>query len=126
MAQAFLHGGQDMGVASDLDEDDAIRVESGKMQGGREQVTIGEAPEDRAIESRQDSGEEHGRCGIVGELTATCDIVERARRNPARRNVPVDRLDAKRKYRVTRRSTFYRSDLRTQVSKGRGLTHGIR
>jgi hypothetical protein len=126
MAEAFLHGGQDMGVAPDFHEDDPIGVEASEVKCGCEQVTIGEAPEDRAFEPRQDAGQKHGGRRIVGQFAAARYIVKRAGRNAARGNVPVYRLYAERQHRMTHCSTFDCGDLRAEVSKGRGFTHGIR
>lgn len=83
MSQTLFHGEQDIRVAAGLDINHPVRMESREMQGGREQVTPPQAPQDRPLDARQNAGEEDRRTGIVGQVGTAGNLMQRAARDPA-------------------------------------------
>ncbi len=88
MAQAFLHRQQDVGVAARLDMDHSVRRQAGQVEGRGEQVAPAQAPEYRAVDPREDAGQEDRRGGIVAKLGAAGDLVQRAGGEASTRSEP--------------------------------------
>ncbi len=85
MAEAFLHGEKDVGIAARLDVDHPVRVEAGEVERRREQVAPPQAPQHRSLDAGEDPGQEDRGAGVVGELGSAGYLVERAGCDPAAR-----------------------------------------
>lgn len=97
MPQAFLDRGQERGLLAGLDIDDAIGMQPRLGQSGGEQVAPGQAPQHRALEPRRDPGSEQSCGRPMNRPVATAGhLVQRAERQAAARQTPVDRLDSER------------------------------
>ena len=125
MAQAFLHGEQDVRIAARLDIDDAIGVEPREMERGREQVTPPQAPEDRTFHPRQDSGEKDRRARIVGKIGTAGDLMQRAARYATARQAGVDGLQPERNRSMASAHAFDLRDARSQIFDDAGFAHNI-
>jgi len=123
MPQAFLHGSQDMGVATCLDKHHPVGMEASQMERRRKKVAPAQAPEDGAGQPAQDSCEKNGCRRIVGELATAGDLVERAGGDPPARQAIVDRGNSERKRGMTDARAFDPRDVRTQIGKEGRLTH---
>jgi hypothetical protein len=65
--------------------------------GGREEVLARDTPQHLAVRARRDScGELRGRGTVNRAIAATGDLVQRAKRQSASRQMPVNRVDAER------------------------------
>lgn len=115
MAQALLHGDQHVGIASSLDEYDAVVMQPGEMEGGREEVAPVHAPKYRALAARQYSCKKDRGGRIVGKLKAPCHLVQCAGGNPAAWKMPVDRIDAEWKGGMMGSQALDLRDARSQV-----------
>lgn len=114
MPQTLFHGDQHIRVAAGLDEDDPVRVKTCKMQRRGEEVPPMHAPENRALQPRQDTGQkDRCRC-IVGKFPAACDFVKSAAGKTAPRQVPVDRVDLKGQRRMPGREALDAGDVGAQ------------
>lgn len=124
MTEAFLHCQQDVGVAARLDMDHAIGMQSREMQRRRKQIAPAEAPEDRAVDSREDAGEEDRGTGVVGQIDAARDFMKGAGRQTTAREIPIERIDAERNGRMPRSGALDLGDASAQFGKGGRFTHG--
>lgn len=126
MAKALLECDQHVRVAARLDKYDSIGMQPGKVQRRREQVAPAQDPEHGAFAARQDTGEKDGRRGIVGELGAPRDLMQRALRHPPARQMQIDRVYLERQARVTHAHALDLRDLRAQLGENGGVMHGVR
>lgn len=65
MAKALLHRDKNVGIASCLNVDHAVGMQSGQMQSWRKEVMPAQAPENRAFRPGQNPSQKNGRGGIV-------------------------------------------------------------
>lgn len=89
MTEAFLHRQQHVGIRASLDMDDPVGMEAGKTERRSEQVAPAQAPEDRAIDPRENSREEDCRRRIIAEFRAAGDFMEGAAGQTAARKMAV-------------------------------------
>ena len=125
MAEAFLHREQHIGVAARLDMDQPIGVKARKMQGRGEEIAPAQAPEDGALGSGENAGEEDRRARIVGKFRAARDLVERARSQPAAGQPRVERIEFERDDVMTRGHAFDSRNFGAKIGEDGGLAHGI-
>lgn len=123
MAETLLHREQHIDVAAGLDMDHAIAMEAGEMQRWREQVAPAQTPEYGTIDPGEDTGEEHGRAGIVGKIGTARNLMERPGGDPAAGQIPVDGFEAERNSGVPRAGTFNPRYARTQIFDDGGVVH---
>ncbi len=121
MTQAFLHRDEDIGVIARFHEDDPIGVEPGEMQGRRKQVAPVEAPDDLALRPRENTGQENGRGCIVGKVRTAGNLMERAGRYAAARQMIVNGVDAEGKHWMPTAHGFHLRDTRTQLVEDGGF-----
>lgn len=126
VAQAFFHRQQHIGIAARLDMDHPVGMEPSKMQRGRKQVAPAQAPEDRAINPRQDPGEEDRRTRIVSEIGAAGDFMEGAHDDTAPGQARIDLVQAERDRLATGTGTFDPRDTGSQILKDDRAMHDIR
>ena len=125
VAQAFFHREQDIGVAARLDVDHAIGMQSREVKGRGEQVVPAQAPEDGALGSREDAGEEDRRACIVGEIGASGNFMERAGRDPAAWKPRIDRLDAERNDLVPRAHALDPRNFGAKIGEDGRVAHDV-
>ena len=127
MAQAFLHGRQDLGILPRLDIDDPVGPEPDAGERGSEEIASLEAPQDGAAGAGQDAGDEQRRDrDMLARLPVLHDLVEAAERQPAPWQVAVDRLDPEGERRPARPCrTLESQDPSTQIGQN-GIVPGIR
>ena len=75
MAQTFFHREQHVRIATRLDIDHPVGVQSCKMERGGEQVAPAQAPQDRPFGAREDAGEKDRCARIVGKIRTARDLV---------------------------------------------------
>src|SRR5205807_8955855 len=93
--QAFLETDEDRLLAARLDIDHAIGHEPSLREGRGEQILPGETPEHPATQPCSDSRRKERRGGAVDRaMAAAGHLMQRAKRQSASRQMPVDRLDA--------------------------------
>lgn len=101
MPQAFLTTGQHRLFIASLEIDDAIRHEPGLREGWSEQVSPCDAPKHPAACPRYDSRCKKRRGRAVNRaIAAARHLMQRAKRQSALREMPVDRLDAEGQHRA--------------------------
>ena len=125
MAQAFLHGEQDVRIAARLDIDYTIGMQPREMECGREQVTPPQAPEDRTFHPREDAGEKDRRARIVGKIGTAGDLMQRAARYATARQAGVDGLQPERNRSMASAHAFDLRDARSQIFDDAGFAHNI-
>ena len=85
MAQPLLHTGQHRRIIAGLDMDHPARRQTGLLQPRREQIGLRHAPEHLPGQARGDpSGKTGRRRAIGGAIAAARDLVQAAKRQPAR------------------------------------------
>jgi hypothetical protein len=100
MPQPFLKTCQHRLLVSGFDEDHPVRRKSDLAQRRREQILAGHAPQHAPPGPRCDpSGEERSGSAVDRAVTATGHFVQRAERQSAFRQTPINGLDAERQYR---------------------------
>lgn len=121
MPQGLLHGGQDLAVLPGLDVDDPVGIEPDGGERRREQVAPPQAPEHRAAPAGEDAGREQGRGRRMLAVDPALDaFVQRAERQPAPGQMPVDRLDPEGERRPRRPPrTVERHDPPAQIEQDR-------
>lgn len=78
MAKTFLAAGEERGFIASLDDNDAVRIETGLGERRREQVRAGDAPQDLpACACGNAGGEENGGCAMQGARGASGDFMQR-------------------------------------------------
>ena len=87
------HGGQVVEPLR-LDMDQPIGMKTRQPQRGREQVAPAQAPEDRPRRPRQNPGEEYRRGGVVREIRAPGDLMQRTPGDAAARQMAIERGQA--------------------------------
>ena len=125
MPQAFFHREEDIGVAARLDMDHAVGVQPREVKGRGEQVVPAQAPEDGALGSREDAGEEDRRARIVGQVGASGDLMERAGRDAAARKPRIDRLDAERNDLVPRAHALDPRNCGAKIGEDGRVVHDV-
>lgn len=125
MTEAFFHREQDIGVASRLDMDHAIRVKPGQLQGRGKQVVPAQAPEDRAIGAGEDAGKEDGCARVVRKFGAPNEFVKGAGCYSAQRQARVDRLKPERDDIMPRGHAFDSRNFGANIGKDGGLVHDV-
>lgn len=123
MPQAFFHREQDIGVAACLDMNDAVGVQTGEIERGCEQVAPAQAPEDRALDPRENACQKHRRRRIVAKLGASGQLVERAGRDTAAWQLAIKRGNPERHGRVPLPDALDGGDARTQIGDDSWLPH---
>ena len=107
--------------------DDTIGQKTSLGDGGREEVLACDTPQDLALCARGDSCGEQCRRRTVDRVAATGDLVQRAKRQSAFRQMLVNRVNAERQYSpMTRGSSFETLNAlskRLENRKGRGRAH---
>ena len=99
----FLETGEHGLLIAGLDIDDAVGQETGLGEGGREEILPRDAPQHLAPCARGDAGGEQRRGRAVdGAIAAAGDLMQRAERQTASRQMPVDRLDTERQHGLLR------------------------
>ena len=92
--QAFLEADEDRRLIARLDIDHAIGHEPGLREGRGEQILPGETPEHLAARARRNSRREESRGRAVDcAMAAARHLMQRAKRQSASREMPVDRLE---------------------------------
>ena len=92
--QAFLETDEDRLLIARLDIDHAVGHEPGLREGRGEQILPGETPEHPATQPRSDSRRKERRGGAVDRaMAAAGHLMQRAKRQAASRQMPVDRLE---------------------------------
>src|SRR5580704_12803195 len=92
--QAFLETDEDRRLIARLDIDHAIGHEPGLREGRGEQILPGDTPEHLATRARGNSRREESRGGAVDRaISAAGHLMQRAERQAASREMPVDRLE---------------------------------
>jgi hypothetical protein len=105
-AQSFLHRPQDLGVAPHPDQHEPAGVEPAPGKAGPVNIRPRQAPQHDPIlpEPCQDAGgESGGERAILLVAAHSQDLVQGAARQPAARQGPVDRSDAKGRHPMRRR-----------------------
>ena len=96
VAQALLHGWKHIRLADSLDEDDAVGIEADGREAGREEIPASKAPQHRTVQPSQDAGHEKPRrCGVTRAGPVLHDLVQKAQGEAVRRQMGVQRRDAK-------------------------------
>lgn len=86
MTDAFLKTCEHGFLVTGVDVDDTVRMKTHLSQGRREQILLGDAPQDLALGARGDSGGEQGGCGAVdGSIATSRHFVQRPERKAATR-----------------------------------------
>ena len=99
MPQTLLKARKDRWFVTRVDVDDAIGPETGLGDGGREEILPRDTPQDLAPRARSDSRcEQRGRGTVDRAIAATGDLVQRAERESAFRQMLVNRINAERQH----------------------------
>jgi hypothetical protein len=97
---AFLETGHHRLFVTGVDVDDTVCSETYMGQSRREQILLGDAPQDLALcPGRDTCREQGGRCAIDGGVATSCHFVQRPECEPATGKAAVDRVEAERQYR---------------------------
>ena len=122
MPQAPLEAGEEGFLVARLDIDHAIGPEPGLGNGWSEQVLAGDAPKDFATRpGGNPGGKQRGGSAVHHPIAAAGDLMQRAERESASRQAPVNLLDAERKRRTTaRRATFEALNALSKLLDNRG------
>ena len=128
MPQSLLKAREDRLFVTRIYVDDAIGQETRLGDAGREEVLACDTPQDLAPRARSDSrGEQCGRRTVGRAVAATGDLVQRAKRQSALRQMPVNRLNAKWQHgpmtRGSRFETLNTLSKRLENGEGRGRAH---
>jgi len=128
MPQSLLEARQDRWFVTRLRVDHVVGQEPGLGEGGCEEILTRDAPQDQAARARGDSrGEQCRRRAVDRAIAAAGDFVQRAERQPALRQMLVNRLKSERQHGVrTRRSSFETLDAfakRVENRKRSGRAH---
>ena len=108
MAQTFLETGEEGFLVARLDINHAIGPEAGLGDGRSEEVLAGDAPQDFAARPGGDpSGKQRGGRAVDHPIAAASDLMQRAEREAASRQAPVDLFDTEGKCRATARRTAF-------------------
>jgi hypothetical protein len=128
MSQSLLDAREDRRLVVAVHVDDAIGQKPGLGERGREEILTRNAPQDLAPRARGDARGEQCRSRAVDRaIAAAGDFMERAVRQSALRQMPVNRLDAERQHGpIARRfpsETLNAFTKRCENSKRRGGAH---
>jgi len=128
MPQSLLKAREDRLFVTRIYVDDAIGQETRLSDAGREEVSACDTPQDLTSRARSDfRGEQCGRGTVDRAIAAPGDLVQRAKRQSAFRQMPVNRVNAERQYGpMTRGSSFETLNAlskRLENRKGRGRAH---
>jgi hypothetical protein len=104
VAQPLLEAGEKAFLVPRLHVDDAVGREAGLGYGRSEQVLAGDAPKDLATRpGGNPGGKQRGGRSVDYPIAAPSDLMQRAEREAASWEAPVNLLDAERKRRATAR-----------------------
>ncbi len=78
LAQTFLHREEHVGVAASLDVNYAVRMQPCQVKGRGEEVAPAEAPKNRALYTRENSGEKYGSARLISQIGTARDLVKGA------------------------------------------------
>lgn len=128
MPKAFLETGEHRGFVTGLDIDNTAGEQARLRQGGSEKILPGDAPQHFAFGARSNAGRKEGGRGAINRaITATGNLMQGTKRQPASRQDLVDPGNAEWQGRAgARRPAFEACDSLTKLSDSRAggrLTH---
>lgn len=113
LAQTFLHREEHVGVAASLDVNYAVRTQPRQVKGRGEEIAPAEAPENRALYTRENSGKEYGSARLISQIGTARDLVKRAGGYATAWQATINALDPERNGVVSPISALDLRDART-------------
>src|SRR5277367_1922874 len=128
MPQSFFETGKQRLLITRLHIDDAVGQETGLSNGGREEILPGDTPQHPTSCARRNSGGEERRGRAIDRpIAAAGHFMQCAERQPAFRQMLVDRLDTEWQYGFSARASPFETlnalPKRFEDRMGRGRTH---
>ncbi|ARS28309.1 hypothetical protein KC8_13580 [Sphingomonas sp. KC8] len=113
MAQTFLHREEHVGIAASLDVNYAVRMQPRQVKGRGEEIAPAEAPENRTLYTRENSGKEYGSARLISQIGTARDLVKRAGGYATAWQATINALDPERNGVVSPISALDLRDART-------------